>query len=98
MKQLNIKSQKVRLKSVCYRIYLEQRHLFDTVDDRTKEKKMRFILLICNIAVFFTVISATFFNPYPKYELFSDGEDPGDALYLTDYIENGEIEKVCLIF
>lgn len=57
---------------------------------------MRLILLFCNISVIFTVISGSFVNPYPKYKLFSDDGDPGEALYLTKYIENGDIETVSL--
>lgn len=55
---------------------------------------MRFILLICNISVISTVISGSFVNPYPRYKLFSDDGDPGEALYLTKYIEKGDIETV----
>lgn len=57
---------------------------------------MRLILLFYNISVIFTVISGSFVNPYPKYKLFSDDGDPGEALYLTKYIENGDIEMVSL--
>lgn len=42
----------------------------------------------------FTIISGSFVNPYPRYKLFCDGGDPGDALYLTKYIESGDIETV----
>lgn len=55
---------------------------------------MRYILLFCNISVMFTIISGSFVNPYPRYKLFCDGGDPGDALYLTKYIESGDIETV----
>lgn len=62
---------------------------------------MRFILLILNFAVTYTVIGGSFVNPYPRFKLYNDGENPGDALYLTKYIENGDIEtvnKTCLLF
>lgn len=53
---------------------------------------MRFYLLFCNISVIFTIISGSFINPYPRFKLFKDDGDPGDALYLTKYIESGDIE------
>ncbi|XP_031635907.1 venom serine carboxypeptidase-like [Contarinia nasturtii] len=54
---------------------------------------MRIILLFLNIAVAVNLIHGSFVNPYPKFKSFSDGGDPGEALYLTKYIENGEVEK-----
>lgn len=55
---------------------------------------MRLILLLLNISVTFCVISGSFVNPYPRFNAFHDGGDPGDAVYLTKYIESGDIETV----
>lgn len=44
---------------------------------------MRYILLICTVSVMFTIIRSSFLK-----------DDPGEALYLTKYIENGYIEMV----
>lgn len=46
---------------------------------------MRYILQICSISVIFTSIRSSFLM-----------DDPGDALYLTEYIERGDIETVML--
>lgn len=43
-----------------------------------------------------TIVSGVFVNPYPRYNLFRDDGDPGEALYLTKYIESGDIETVLL--
>lgn len=59
-------------------------------------RKMHLIWLFYSISVFFTVISASFINPYPRFKSSNDGGDPGDALYLTEYIEKGDIETVNL--
>lgn len=56
--------------------------------------KMRLIFLFFIIFLAFTVISGSFVNPYPRFSSFNDGGNPGDALYLTKYIENGDIETV----
>lgn len=47
---------------------------------------MRYILHICSVSVMFTIIRGSF--------LF---DDPGDALFLTQYIERGDIETVMLL-
>ncbi|XP_031635893.1 venom serine carboxypeptidase-like [Contarinia nasturtii] len=54
---------------------------------------MRTFLLFLNIAVAVNVIHGSFMNPYPRLKSYNDGGNPGDALYLTKYIENGEIDK-----
>lgn len=51
------------------------------------------------LAVLFVVLwvglgDAIFTNPYPKFAKYVDDGDPGEALYLTKYIESGEIELV----
>ena len=49
-----------------------------------------------SIWVIFIIISGSFANPYPIHESFSDNnESLGEPLYLTKYIENGNIEMVC---
>lgn len=55
---------------------------------------MRLIVVIVNISVLFAVTSGLFLNPYPQPKYFSDDGDPGEALYLTKYIESGDIETV----
>lgn len=55
---------------------------------------MRIILLFCTISVIFTVISASFLELNEKLETFSHDGDPGEALFLTEYIENEDIETV----
>lgn len=32
------------------------------------------------------------YNPYPRYAEYSDGGDTGEPLFLTEYIESGQIE------
>lgn len=49
---------------------------------------------ICLITIIFTVVNGSFINPYPRHKLYKDGGDPGEPLYLTSYIESGDIEKV----
>lgn len=51
---------------------------------------MRLILL----CVIFGICSGTFINPYPRFQLYNDDGNPGEALYLTKYIESGDIETV----
>lgn len=43
-------------------------------------------------------IEATFVNPYPRFARFEDDGDPGEALYLTKYIESGNLEFVSSLF
>lgn len=55
------------------------------------------------LSVFLSVIplflvDASFVNPYPRYQAYHDGGDPGNALYLTDYIERGDVELVIIVF
>lgn len=52
--------------------------------------KLTLILLISSI----TVITASFINPYPrfKHHKLTLEDDPGEALYLTPYLEQGKIE------
>lgn len=50
--------------------------------------KMKLILLICSISVIFTIIDGSISEDQ------SDDGNPGDALYLTKYIESGDIETV----
>lgn len=57
---------------------------------------MRSILLLLSFAVTYTAISGSFINPYPRYKSYYDGGDSGEALYLTPYIEKGDIETVKL--
>lgn len=54
---------------------------------------MRSILILFSISVIFTVVSS-FINPYPRFKFYKDDSDPGEPLYLTPYIENGDIETV----
>lgn len=35
----------------------------------------------------------SFINPYPRYELFKDGGDPGEPLFLTPLINNPKIDR-----
>lgn len=42
----------------------------------------------------FAFIDASFINPYPRYKYYRDNDDPGEPLFLTKYIENGDIELV----
>lgn len=42
-------------------------------------------------------IGASFVNPYPRYAKYEDDGDPGDPLYLTKYIESGDLELVSFL-
>lgn len=55
---------------------------------------MRLFFAICNISAIFFAVSGSFVNPYPRFQHFSDDGDPGEALYLTKYIESGDIKTV----
>lgn len=55
---------------------------------------MSFLFKVCNILVIFTIVECSFFNPYRQLRYYSDDDDPGEPLYLTEYIESGDIEKV----
>lgn len=57
---------------------------------------MRLFSIFFSVFITLTGINGSFMNPYPRFKFFSDGGNPGDALYLTKYIENGDIEKVSL--
>lgn len=54
---------------------------------------MHFILLF-SMVLFATAKSSSFINPYPEIKPFRDGGDPGEPLFLTKYIENGDIKTV----
>lgn len=57
---------------------------------------MRFILIVFSVLVLlFARINCSLIDSYPCYELLNDDGDPGEALYLTKYIESGDIETVC---
>lgn len=51
-------------------------------------------LFLCSIVVLISPSSAkrSFINPYPRYKHYVDGDDPGDALYLTDIIAKDPLE------
>lgn len=55
---------------------------------------MRLIFLIISSIIAFAIVDASFVNPYPRFTAFRDGGDPGEALYLTKYIESGDLELV----
>lgn len=47
------------------------------------------------LSIFYlATVSASFINPYPRFKHHYDGNDPGDALYLTEYIERGDVALV----
>lgn len=53
------------------------------------------ILLFCNILVLSAVVSGSlFYNQYPEIKFTSDSRESGDALFLTKYLENGDIKTV----
>lgn len=56
---------------------------------------MRKILIFFLISAIYTIAEGSFINSmYPRYKLYTDNEDPGEPLYLTKYIEKGDIETV----
>lgn len=55
---------------------------------------LRHLIAICLVLLPIVVVDASFVNPYPRFQAFRDDVDPGSALYLTEYIERGDIEKV----
>lgn len=57
---------------------------------------MRLLFKLFGVLVALSYINASFINPYPRFESYNDGGNPGEALYLTKYIENGDIETVRL--
>lgn len=59
---------------------------------------MRLLFKLFGVLVALSYINASFINPYPRFESYNDGGNPGEALYLTKYIENGDIETVRLFF
>lgn len=59
---------------------------------------MHFILAFFLTVVIFTTVDGSFVNPYPRYEFYTDNDDPGEPLFLTKYIENGDIETVSTFF
>lgn len=58
---------------------------------------MRLILLVFTSTIVLTTIGANFVNPYPRYAKYQDDGDPGEPLYLTKYIESGDLELVSFI-
>lgn len=55
-------------------------------------KKMWIIFIISAI---YTIAEASFINSmYPRYKFYKDNGDPGEPLYLTKYIEKGDINTV----
>lgn len=51
-------------------------------------------LYFLTVILWLSIADANFVNPYPRFTRYSDGGDPGEPLYLTKYIESGEIELV----
>lgn len=62
--------------------------------------KMRIVLLFVFVLVLYisTTVNSAFLNPYPPIVSFSDNGDPGEALYLTKYIYNGDYQTVRFVF
>lgn len=55
----------------------------------------RLCLLLCLIVALITPSCSakrSFINPYPRFEHYVDGDDPGEALYLTDIIAKDPLE------
>lgn len=56
----------------------------------------RLFLLLCLIAILLITPSysarRSFINPYPRFKHYNDGDDPGEALYLTDIIAKDPLE------
>ncbi len=48
-------------------------------------------MLLLAFTVLISVVQCSF-NPYPRYSEYSDGGDTGEPVFLTEYIEKGEIE------
>lgn len=59
---------------------------------------MRSLLLLVTSMVALASIEASFVNPYPRYAKYEDDGDPGEPLYLTKYIESGDLELVSSLF
>lgn len=59
---------------------------------------MYFILQFFLIVVILTIVKGSFVNPYPRYKFYGDDGDPGEPLFLSKYIENGDIETVSTCF
>lgn len=55
---------------------------------------MRLILSVSLVILASVFVDGSFVNPYPRYKVYHDSNDPGDALYLTKYIESGDVELV----
>lgn len=58
---------------------------------------MRLFLLVLTLLIAFVANEASFFNPYPRYAKYEDNGDPGEPLYLTKYIESGDLELVSFV-
>lgn len=54
--------------------------------------KMQAVTVAVCLVTFFAFATATF-NPYPRYERYICDTDPGEPLYLTDYIERNELTE-----
>lgn len=52
-----------------------------------------FKLIILVFTITLSIIDCSFINPYPRYKLFQDDGDVGDALYLTPFIEQNRISE-----
>lgn len=54
-------------------------------------------VIFCVVLLAFCAESS-FINPYPRYKAYFDNGDPGEPLYLTKYIESGDLETVFNFF
>lgn len=52
------------------------------------------IFVFYQILVIFGAIECSIIDPSFRFKILSDDGDPGEALYLTEYIENDDIETV----
>lgn len=58
---------------------------------------MNFIFAFSYILVIFTTIECLKIESQLRNKNFPEDDDPGEALYLTKYIEDGDIETVHFI-
>lgn len=56
-----------------------------------------FLIISCAIILIICDVDASFVNPYPRYKAYRDNNDPGEPLYLTKYIESGNVELVSFV-
>lgn len=54
------------------------------------------LLIACATITIICDVDASFVNPYPRFKAYYDNNDPGEPLYLTKYIESGNVELVPL--